>query len=130
MRMHPLQLWLTPLILFTGGLLSGYLINKFVLRLFRTVVVKTVWQGDDILAEAIAGFPLLWCCMAGMYGAVITSPISPEQIEVAQKILLVLVIVSVTIVFARIATGIAGYYRRKHEGIFPSATILSNLTKI
>jgi small-conductance mechanosensitive channel len=50
--------------------------------------------------------------------------------QTTERILVVIAILSVTVVLARIAAGIAGAYGRKGQGQFPSATILANLTRV
>ena len=125
-----LHLWITPIVFAIGGLVFGFLLDRLVLRRFRSFASKTPWAWDDVLWRALAGFPLLWSFLAGLHGAIQTAPISQAQLKTGEKILLVLTILSVTVAVARIATGIAAAYSRKGHGEFPSATILANLTRV
>ena len=124
-----IELWISPFAFVAAGIVLGFLLDRLIVRRFQRIAARTPWEWDDILWTAVAGFPFLWCFLWGLYGAIRMAPIAAEQMRTAEKVLIVLAIISVTIVLARIATGIASAYSRK-SGQFPSATILANLTRV
>jgi small-conductance mechanosensitive channel len=130
MNFEAIRAWTTPLSFLLGGLLIGFILDKVLLKRLRRISSTTDWRWDNILAEGFAGFPLLWCFLGGLYGASLTAPISAAQLKLAEKILLVVLILSVTIALARIAAGMAAAYSSKSEGQLRTATILTNFTRI
>jgi small-conductance mechanosensitive channel len=121
--------WITPLSLLVVGVLLGFFVNSILLRSISKLSARTTWAWDNILASALSGFPLFWGFLAGLYGVIQFAPVSRQQLDIGTKVLIVLLILSITILIARVATGIAVDYSSRKEGRFPSATILSNLTR-
>jgi len=121
--------WITPVSFLVAGILSGYLLNRIVLRSISKLSASTSWEWDNTLTNALSGFPLFWGFLGGLYGAIVYAPVTEKQFSIGTKVLMVLFILSITVVIARGATGIGLGYSRKREGVFPSATILSNLIR-
>ena len=121
--------WITPASFLVTGILLGILFNRIVLRSSSKLSARTAWEWDNVLTNALSGFPLFWGFIGGLYGVIVYAPLTESQFDIGTKVLIVLLILSITIVIGRVATGIGLGYTRKKEGGFPSATILSNLTR-
>lgn len=124
------QMWITPVLFVVGGVLIGFLLDRFVVRRFRNFSASTPWLWDNVLWQALSGFPSLWFFLGGLYGAVLTAPISAGQMKHGQRILLIVAILSITVAIARLITGFGVLYSKRSHGQLPSATILANLTRI
>jgi len=118
-----------PLSLIAGGLLLGIIFEKIVLTKLRKIAARTKWEGDEIIIVALRGMAILWFVTAGVYGAILSIPISPALLSLLEKILLVIVILSVTMVLARVAAGFVNLYSKRAEGVLPAISIFTNLTK-
>lgn len=127
--MASLHVWIIPVSFLFGGVLFGLILEKILLRILRRISTRTSWEWDNVISETMAGFPMFWCFLGGVYGAVVNAPLTPQQYRGIEKVLIVLLILSITILIARLATRIAFVYGRREDGLFPSATILSNLTR-
>ncbi len=123
--------WGLPFALIISGFLIGIIFRKIVLRnLKKRISVKTKWKVTEIIISSICNMSILWFGIAGLYGSILTTQINPTISIVIQKVLLVIVIFSVTIVLARISAGFINLYTKKVEGILPSPSIFINLTII
>jgi small-conductance mechanosensitive channel len=122
--------WVLPLALIVGGFFIGLIFERIVLTRLRRIAARTKWEGDEIIINALRGVTTLWFVIAGIYGAIHTFPISPALLDILKKVLLVGVILSATLVLAKIAVGLVNLYSRKAEGLLPSTSIFANLTKL
>ena len=129
--MRPLfEDWITPVLFLLGGILFGLLMEKIVLFKMKKWSEKTAWKGDDIVFQALQRMPFLWLVLAGLYGALLTSPVGVQALRALEKILLILTILSITTVLARVAGGLVSLYSRSQEGLLPSASIFTNLVRV
>jgi small-conductance mechanosensitive channel len=119
--------WAMPIGFIVGGFLLGLLINKFVLARLEAAAERTQWAGDDIALNAIRGNVIIWFTLIGMYAALYRLPTDENIQSWLQKLLLVLVILSVTMAVARVAAKLVTTYTNRVEGI--STSIFTNLTR-
>jgi small-conductance mechanosensitive channel len=119
-----------PISLIVGGFLVGVIFERIILAKLRKIAARTRWEGDEIIISGLRGVTILWFTLAGVYAAIQVIPINPKALNIIQKILLVMVIFSVTVVLARITAGFIGLYSKKTRGVLPSTTIFMNLTRI
>jgi small-conductance mechanosensitive channel len=128
--MEIIEYWITPLGFLAGGLLIGFITEKIVLVSVTKFFKKTQWVGDDIVADSLRNFVWFWFFVAGAYGATVTSPISIEQRQIIQKILLIAIILSLTAFTAKLIGNLIRLYSNRTTGLLPSASIFSNLARI
>jgi small-conductance mechanosensitive channel len=122
--------WITPIALITSGIILGTIFERVVLGKLKKIASKTTWEGDEMILAALRGMTFLWFIIAGLYGAALTSPLKPAYATIIEKVLLIAVILSLTIVLARISVGLVKLYSQKVEGILPSTSIFINLTRL
>ncbi|TET44601.1 mechanosensitive ion channel family protein [candidate division TA06 bacterium] len=125
----PMQVIL-PLAFILGGFLVGLVVQKLIWDRLRRIAARTKWGGDEILISAFGGVVILWFTLAGVYGAVLNVPMSATVLGTVQKVLLILVILSGTAVFAKVAVGLLNLYSQTAEGALPSTSILTIFTKV
>jgi small-conductance mechanosensitive channel len=121
---------LLPLVFIAGGFLIGIIFEKIILRKIKKITQKTKWEGDDIFIQALHGTTTLLFLAAGIYWALETSGISPQMLNILHKVILVIVIFSVTVILSRIAVGFVNLYSRKAGGVFLATSMFTNLTRV
>lgn len=112
-----------------GGLLVGIILEKIILVRLKKFAARTSWEGDELIIAAIRGIAILWCVIAGIYGALLNLPIVPNLMVIFQKILLVVIIISATVVIAKIAAALVTLHSKKTANL-PSASLFVNMTRI
>jgi small-conductance mechanosensitive channel len=118
-----------PLIFVAAGLVLGFIFEKVILWELRKIAARTKGEVDDILVGSLKGVAFLWFVLAGIYGAVRSIHVESEILTVIHKTLLIIVILSVTVVVARISVGAVTRYSRQVGGAMMSSTIFASLTK-
>jgi small-conductance mechanosensitive channel len=111
-----------------GGLIVGMIVEKIILVKLRKFAERTRWKGDEIIIGAIRGVAILWLGIGGIYGAIINLPLIPTIVRISQKILVVIVVISGTVVIAKIAAGLISLHSKKTAAL-PSASLFINLTR-
>src|SRR6266850_7912722 len=94
---------LPPLAVMAATIFAGWAVQNAVFRALRQWSARTKSKLDDIVVEALRTPVMIWILMLALHFGTQTSRLSPRiQNEVAQ-IFLVLFIVSMTLVFSRLA---------------------------
>jgi small-conductance mechanosensitive channel len=119
--------WLPPALFIVGGLVLGIIFEKIVLKKVNKFVAKTDWEVDDFLIQSLKGVTVLFFVVGGIYGALAYFDLPEKTDDIANKTLLVILILAITIVAARIAVGLTQYYSNRLKGEFPSSSILTNV---
>ncbi len=119
-----------PLAFLIGGFVAGLIFEKIILTKLKKMAEKTKWEGDEILIAALRGKTIFWFVIAGIYGAILNMPLSPNIFNSVKKILLIIVVASMTLVLAKIAVGFVDSYTRRVKGVSPLTSIFTNLTNI
>ncbi len=125
-----LHQYFAPIAFILGGLVLGWVFDRFVLHEIKKIAARTQWEGDEVILEAVHGMTILWFLLAGIYGALHSIEIKPVVLNASLKILRVIVILSVTVAVARMCAGFVNRYSKRAGGIFVTTTLFSNVTKI
>lgn len=120
---------IVALLLVIGSFALGVLIDRIILARLRRLARRTKWEGDEIIIRAIKGVSVLWLVMAGLYIAFANLPFKPVIDNILQRILLVVILFSATVVLARIAVGLVNLQSKKSTSALPSASLFANLTR-
>lgn len=128
--LSPLHQYFLPLAFVLGGLVLGFIFDRFILHEIKKIAARTRWEGDEVILQAIHGMTILWFLLAGIYGALHSIAIKPVALSASLKILRVIVILSVTIAAARMCVGFVNLYSKRAGGFFVTTTLFSNVTKI
>ena len=122
--------WIVPVVYIIGGLVTGFIFEKIILAELRHLAKKTKWKGDIVIINSLRGMVIIWLLIAGMYGAILSIPMSPSLLVHLKKVLLVIVIFSATIVIAKMTAGFVSIYVQRDDVPLPSTSIFRNLTKL
>ena len=120
------EVFLPPLSVMALTILIGWAIRNAVLRSLRVWAARTKSKLDNIAVEALRTPAMIWILMLAVHLGAQTSRL-PLQIQnqVAQ-ILLVLFVISMTLVFSRLA----GVLIRLHAGAASFTSLTENLARI
>ncbi len=125
--------WMLPLICIIGGILIGTLIDIVLRSSLRATAARTNWMGDDIIISALRGKPTLWLTIGGLFAALRLLPFDDASRAVLGKALVLVLVLSITLTSARIATELVQRSTAATQGASPSApstSILVNLTRL
>ena len=127
---HTLEHWIVAAIYIIGGFVVGFVFEKIVLAELRHIAKKTPWKGDNVIINSLRGMVIIWLLIAGIYGAILSTPMSPSLLAHLKQILLVVVILSGTLVIAKMTSGLVSIYVQREDVPLPSTSIFRNLTKL
>ncbi|MBC8527153.1 MAG: mechanosensitive ion channel family protein [Candidatus Cloacimonetes bacterium] len=117
-----------PISIVIGCILVGIILQKIIFVSLLKIAKGTSWKGDDIIIHSIKGMLILWSFIIGIYIALPFISLSSEVIKILNKIILTLIIFSVTLVIAKMAAGFAQQYGEKAGGTLASTSIFRHIT--
>ena len=121
--------WIVVASVILSSLLIGLALNRIVLVKLRGLADKTRWGGDQMIIDSFGRMPFYWCVLAGLYIVSGDLALRPDFASALRKILLTLVIISVTTFCARVVSGFVMLYARRLEVGFGSTSIFINLAR-
>lgn len=120
------QKYFIPVAYVAGGFIVGWIIEKILIKKIGRLVRRTPFEFDDFVIRAFKRMGILWFTLAGVYYAVEELELERIYTTPIDKILLILVILSVTVVLARISVGFIGVSLKRMG--YPSTTIFTNIS--
>ena len=126
-----IMLFVVPAGTVLAGIILGWLFKRFIHHRLKTVTEKTEWKGDDVIFDAIKSHIVLWFFLASlnMASANLTF-ISPEYLAFLSKIIVAVLILSITLAASRIGVGLLNYWAERQGTNLPSTSIFVNLARI
>ncbi len=121
---------LLPLTILVITVTVGLIVRRVVFKALKHWASKTETNTDEILIDAVSGPFIIWVLTLGLYLAVETSTLTPRFATVAGKVLLVLLIISLTIVAAQLAGNFAKLYGSRVSGALPVTSLTQNLARL
>lgn len=119
-----------PLVWVAGGYAAGAIVEKFVLAGLRRAASRTEWEWDDVAINSLRRMPTLWFLIAGVDMALRRIPVSPAVLNNSEKAFVVVIILSVTVVLSRIASGAVGVFSKRAKGAFPATSIFAHFSTV
>lgn len=123
-----MELFIYPGIILAASVITGLLIETFVLHRLEKMARFTPWEGDEIVIVSLKGLMLYSSLLAGIYGASLRLPLDVRARDVVAKLCLVVFLLLLTLLMMRLATGFVSLYARK--AVLPSQSIFTNLAKV
>ncbi len=108
----------------------GVSVERFLLRYLRELVRRTGWKWDDVLFSSLRKVTTIWFLVIGLYMALPSFPLSPSYLSLIKKGTISLAIISVTVFFARLITGLLRVHLEKLRDVLPPTSLFENLTKL
>ena len=126
---HSFQL-IVPISIFVVTLVLGFLIRRLFFSALARWAERTAGQFDEIVAQAIRGPFMIWVLMLAIHLAAQVSPL-PEKISgLIGKILLFLMVASLTVVGAKLASESVRIYGSRMQGSLPVTSLTQNLAQL
>jgi small-conductance mechanosensitive channel len=123
------QPWLA-LGVFIAVVIAGFAFREFVFSRFRKWSGSSKLRLDETLIESLHGPILLWVVILAIYAAKETSALSARVTSWADKSLLVLLILSLTVVTARVAARMVRRYAANQAGSVPMGSLTEVLASL
>lgn len=121
---------LVPVAVFLITFLAGTILRRIIFRKIMFWASRTKTQVDDIVISSVRGPFLLWFIILGLYFSFHSTDLPPSFVDLTNKILFVLVILSATAVVAGIAGKLIKLYSVKLETALPVTSLTENFSRI
>ncbi len=129
LQRNSLQL-LLPAFILVLTLIVGLLVRRLLFSALTHWARKTSGQMDDIIIHAVRGPFMIWILMLAIHLAAEVSPL-PERIRgLIAKILLFLLIASLTMVGSKMASEMVRVYGTRAQGALPVTSLTQNLAQL
>ncbi len=119
-----------PFTIMVGSLILGYTLRGIIFYRLTKWAQNTKSPVDDIIVAAIREPFIIWCLMGGIYFALEVSQLSPHIVQIAEKALLALGILSVTLATASVSTKLVDLYTPAIETALPVTSLTQNIARI
>lgn len=119
-----------PLAIFLACNVVGIVISKVVFSRLSILLEKIAGSYHEIIVKALKGMPVIWGMIIGSYGAIHMIDFSGYWLHILDSLFIIMGMFSVTVITARMFSGIVKNYLWKAEGVLPSASILANLVVV
>jgi len=126
---NPMEL-AKPLIVFAVTMAAGYILWRFLLRALKTWTSHTGSRPGIIFTEALSGPLLIWSLILAAHLAIQASALPERATRWSARVFLVLWIVSLTVMFMRLAGDLVRYYGSAARSALPVATLTQNLAQL
>jgi len=126
------SLWdyLVPSIIVLASFFLGLALRRLLFRTLTRWAEATRWRIDDLVIKATHGPFLIWMVMLGVYVAVVIAPLPEEASQIAGKLLLVLLILSVTLAMANFLGGLVQRTAARAAVPVPTTTLTRTIIKL
>lgn len=128
-HLSQLQKYIAPVAVVIGSIAVGMFLQYLANRKLAKVVSKTKWRGDDIIVQGLKGKIIFWTILVGLYSALPMLDLAESYNNFAQKVLLVLTILSITLVIASVAAGFLKSYSGDSKTDLFSTSLVSIITR-
>jgi small-conductance mechanosensitive channel len=119
-----------PVVIFVATLAVGWVIRAAVLRGLRAWTRRSGSRAGAILLDALRGPMLIWCLILGVHLALQSSELPWRYTVISAKVLLALWILSLTIMFMRVAGDLVHNFGDQVPGALPVTTLSESLAKM
>src|ERR1022692_4365133 len=119
-----------PVVIFAVTFAVAWLVRAVVLRALRAWAERSKSRAGSILSGALRGPMLIWCVILGVQIALQLSDLPARYTGWAARALLALWIISLTIMFMRVAGDLVRNYGDPAPGALPVTTLTESLAKL
>ncbi len=119
-----------PVSVFLITVIAGWILRKIIFIRLARWSEKTETKFDDVVITAIKGPMIIWFAILGLYFALAVSKLPANIVDVIHKVLLALIIFSITIVLANIVGSLIKIYSAKVETALPVTSLTRHISKI
>jgi small-conductance mechanosensitive channel len=120
---------LVALALLVAGPIVGWLLQRTVVVRLQRRATRTSWEADDIVIDAIHNVLIVWLTVGGIFGAASVLSLSTRLQVGLQRLLVAVLILSVTVMLARMAGAAIRRYSQRAAGVMRSTSIFVNIAR-
>lgn len=113
-----------------AGFATGLIIQRVVLARLVLLARRTSTPLDDLVVAVIRGPVVAWSTILGIYLATEIAPMDAGTARLLQRVLFVLVVVSISWTVARLATHLVEHAAGRVTGRIASASLLGNVVQV
>lgn len=113
-----------------GGILLGLIVERLVRVKLRRMMKEKGWDPHEDLLSTLKGIITFVFVMLGLNLTIIYVPMSYDERTFVQKAVLVGVIMAMSVLISRVTVVFLKQYIGRMSGIFPSASLLVNITQL
>jgi small-conductance mechanosensitive channel len=121
-----LSTWLAPSLIVSGGIVLGMIFKQVVHSRLKKAALKSEWEGDDVILNAVESQIILWFFWAALSLALRNVEIVEPFGLYVSKFLIIILIASITHAAAKLIVGLLDLWSKKQGGGFPSTTMFTN----
>jgi small-conductance mechanosensitive channel len=129
LRNHGFHL-LAPVLIVVLVVALGFLVRRLLFSALVRWAKKTSGQLDDIIVHAIKGPFMVWVLMLAIHLAAQVSPLPAKFSNLVAKVLLFLLIASMTAVASKLASEIVRVYGTRTQGALPVTSLTQNVAQL
>jgi len=122
--------YIVPTITLAAAIIIGLVLQRFANNRLLKTAQKTKWRGDEIIIKGLRGKIVLWMIIIGLYSVLPMLKLQPQYNELAGKVLLVMVIFSITMVTSSVLGGFIRLYSDDGKSGVLSTSIFAIITRI
>lgn len=122
--------YMAALVTLAAIILVGIIIQILINTKLHRLVQRTHWKGDNVIVEGLRGRIILWSLIIGLYSALPMLHLPPDYHLIVEKILLVILIFSVTLAASSILSGFIRAYSTDAKGVIFTTSIFSIFSRI
>ncbi len=119
-----------PLIVFIVILIIGLIVRSIIFNRLSLWAKKTSMQLDDVISGATKGPFMVLCLILGLYFALGFSSLSENIVNIVNRSILVLGVISVMMVLANIASGMIKLYASRIDTSIPVTALTQTVVRI
>jgi small-conductance mechanosensitive channel len=119
-----------PVLVYLACYVVGLWVRRIAYRAFNRWAAAGKWEGSPLIVQATRTPFLVWFLIFGAYVAIHVSVLDPLTKALADKVLVALLIISVTWMAISLAEKLLRLYIGKVERLRPSETLIVNIARI
>jgi len=125
-----IQVWGVPVFVIILGLAIGWVFKRYIHSRLIKLADKTNWKLDNVILDATGSYVFLWSFLEAFFIASSGASIAAPWNGYLAKAALTILILSITVVIAKIVVGLLQLWADSQGAGFPSTTIFTNLARI
>lgn len=130
MSVEKLMQIVIPVSVFLITVIVGWILRKIIISRLQAWSKLTASRLDNMIVSAIKTPMIIWFVILGLYFGLEVSKLPEDLVDIVHKVLLALVIFSVTIVLANIVGSLIKIYSAQVETALPVTSLTQNISKI
>lgn len=118
-----------PVFIVVAATLAGFIVDRLVVSRVRAAAAKRGWKGGEETAHSLAGMNVVLGFLTGVWFALDALNLAERTSRIANTWLMVAAVLAVTVVAARLASGLTRIYTSRDDTPLPSSTIFVNIVR-